>query len=78
VENSHIRVREKLDRCPDNRYAELTIYVSELISDNYKHIPVAYITIDKLTSYGVHVSNLKMVAIISCSEETVDRYSIIK
>lgn len=76
--NSHVRVREKLDRHPGDRYAELMIYASELISDNYKHIPVAYTTIDKLTHYGVHGTNLKMVAIISCSEETVGRYIIIK
>jgi len=31
-------------QCPDDRYSELKIYISELTSDIYKYISVAYIT----------------------------------
>jgi len=30
--------------CPDERYTQLKIYISELSLDSYQYIPVAYIT----------------------------------
>jgi hypothetical protein len=31
--------------CPDDRYPKLKMYISELISDSYEYISVAYVTV---------------------------------
>jgi hypothetical protein len=32
--------------CPDDRYSQFDIYISELMLDSYEYIPVAYITMN--------------------------------
>ena len=43
--NPHILVLAHVNiACPGDRYPKLTIYISELILDSYKYMPVAYVT----------------------------------
>jgi len=43
LKNNHIHTHINIE-CPDDGYPKLKTYISELISDSYIRIPVAYIT----------------------------------
>jgi len=42
--NSHIFAHVNVE-CPDDRCPELKMFISELILDSYKYIPVAYVIV---------------------------------